>query len=498
MRKDEFISFLQNPALLGKDSLTGLEELLKDFPWFQTAHALYLKNLHNLEHIRFDTQLKISALYVADRRKLYDLLHDEKYAPEEKVSEERRAVSDEKVEMRQETRDKRQEPSDSGQETGDKREERRAKSQEPREKREEPRAKRQETGEKSQEPGAKSQETRARRQEPGDKSQEKRDRIQESGEKRQETRARIQEPSEKDEEKEEGKGQRAESVERREKEEEPVRGEERKGEEKPVTVGEAGQEMRSKEELMAEIRRRLQEIAPERKQEEKKESQEEEKKNDDNVPVPGKEKEEDILILDEQAPRGADEASGENTAAGMTEQVGTGEEEGGQKDDDLLKLDLPAGKKPHQEAAGEEEKKKPEEGEKKKTLNVDAGIPSYAFGDWLGYFDQPAEDNKTERRGRKPEDEIIDRFIRSQPRIVPGQSGDEETGSKIPEKVKESTEEKGFFTETLAQIYLRQGYYSKAIHIYEKLSLKYPEKSSYFATQIEKIHQILEDQTKKQ
>jgi cytochrome c-type biogenesis protein CcmH/NrfG len=42
-------------------------------------------------------------------------------------------------------------------------------------------------------------------------------------------------------------------------------------------------------------------------------------------------------------------------------------------------------------------------------------------------------------------------------------------------------------TETLAQLYLQQGAFDKAVQAYEILRLKYPEKSAIFAAQILEI-----------
>ena len=42
-------------------------------------------------------------------------------------------------------------------------------------------------------------------------------------------------------------------------------------------------------------------------------------------------------------------------------------------------------------------------------------------------------------------------------------------------------EDDSFVTETLAKIYEKQGDYKKAARAYKNLSLKYPEKRTYFA-----------------
>jgi len=53
-------------------------------------------------------------------------------------------------------------------------------------------------------------------------------------------------------------------------------------------------------------------------------------------------------------------------------------------------------------------------------------------------------------------------------------------------------ENESLMTETLAHVYVEQKKYKKAITAFTILSLKYPEKSSFFAHQIQAIKKLQE------
>jgi hypothetical protein len=104
-------------------------------------------------------------------------------------------------------------------------------------------------------------------------------------------------------------------------------------------------------------------------------------------------------------------------------------------------------------------------------------VTEYSF-DHLGEIESDAEKAKLNQ-------ELIDKFIQDPPRISPPPKADFFNPVDIAKHSIIDNEE--IVSETLAHIYYEQGNDSKALNIYKKLSLLYPEKSAYFAALIQKI-----------
>ncbi|MGB7395537.1 MAG: hypothetical protein WA913_14195 [Pricia sp.] len=155
------------------------------------------------------------------------------------------------------------------------------------------------------------------------------------------------------------------------------------------------------------------------------------------------------------------------------------------------------------------------EAERKASEELEIGEPlpfskkeKYSFGEWLQLtsFKQirrkkgsesgereiedihfPIEEEEEDPRKRKQSD-LIDKFIAENPKIKP-----QKDVPKIAIGDSAKFDQKELMTETLAKVYLEQKKYKKAIQAYKILSLKYPEKSGFFADRIKAVERLKED-----
>ena len=154
--------------------------------------------------------------------------------------------------------------------------------------------------------------------------------------------------------------------------------------------------------------------------------------------------------------------------------------------------------------------KNPEEEESKtlklgEPLSFDAN-EKYSFSEWLSLASNKPLERKENNTEQKPEDpqspnkeksvrrnpslkqkfERIDKFIAENPKIVP----QEKLQQKIDVSASVKIDKNELMTETLARVYLEQKKYKKAIQAYKILSLKYPEKSGFFADRIRAVEKL--------
>ncbi len=83
----------------------------------------------------------------------------------------------------------------------------------------------------------------------------------------------------------------------------------------------------------------------------------------------------------------------------------------------------------------------------------------------------------------------LDNFIAEKPTLIRAAMSKRSINPQptVEPEEGENFEDASFYTETLASIYIEQGFYKRALDIYAKLILLYPEKSAYFATLVKDI-----------
>ena len=70
---------IQHPELMNRETLYELRRITAEHPYYQTARLLLLKNLYLLHDSTFDEELRRSAIYITDRRVLFNLVEAAHY-----------------------------------------------------------------------------------------------------------------------------------------------------------------------------------------------------------------------------------------------------------------------------------------------------------------------------------------------------------------------------------------------------------------------------------
>ena len=118
---------------------------------------------------------------------------------------------------------------------------------------------------------------------------------------------------------------------------------------------------------------------------------------------------------------------------------------------------------------------------------------SHSFSEWLKLTTaKPIVREKTKNlsNSKKPNSDLINKFIQENPKLKPSKSTVKyDNEENLANQITYTSE--ALMTETLAKVYLQQNNYQKALQAYKILSLKYPEKSGFFADQIRAINKYI-------
>ena len=392
MLTEDMIKYLENPQQLNEYSLSELRALLRKYPYFHTAHVLFLLNLKNINDPRYREFLKQSAVYIKDRDKFLRLVNQLEDTPqgtrEKQPPEKDRASKESHIDQ-----NKKQTTHTAS------------------------------LGNASEEPAEATAE-----EEPGEASPEKDQSHDSTGEDQ---------------------------------------------------TGKASEGRKDKDFSTEYLRSRIAETLSEQKGDAGEQDKESPELGSDFFII------DKVTQVEEKMARRLREKY-QNESRKKHES-----REQHQEESDLFELDSSAGTEQVQEDTDQPEDTSAEQ----ETTNHEhpPSTPKREVFNFGGEYFSEQEYRRNQDMARKQQNDLIEQFIRKAPElesITPSEKANQDISE-------ESVQEKeDLASEKLIQIYVQQGYYEKAIQAYEKLSLKYPEKSDYFAEQIEKLKRYIHKQKK--
>ncbi len=422
MSLDEMTKYLENPQQLNEYTLSELRALLRKYPYFQTAHILFLLNLKNINDPRYKEFLKQSAVFITHRDKYLRLVNHLSLSTSNGHGDDSHNVAG--GQSKAGTAELSSEDSSGVQ----------SEEEAPAAPKVDPEK---EAG--GQETGSTSQAADFGQMPPGKAAEGRKDKDFST----EYLRSRIAETLS------EQKGDAAED------------------EEQTPELGNDFFIIDKVSQVEEKMARRLREKY-EKEQEEKSSPASSSASGDqsDSFELEGDQGEKQVSERDATDAPGKEKPSSEGARA--RDEKASGENESAHDEEN--------GEKGQAEDSGQQPSKK------KVRLN---------FG---GEYFTDEDYQKLKEQARKRQDDLIDQFIRKAPEMESLTPSPDDENKDISQSSVEEKED--LASEKLIKVYFQQGYHQKAIEAYQKLSLKYPEKSDYFAEQIKKIKQTINQQKK--
>ncbi len=534
MNRDQFIKYLEDPFLMDNTSISELNEIIQEYPYFQTAHMLYAKVLHDQNNIKYEKQLKLTAAYATNREILFKLINSKPKSPEEVVEnietvdevvvteiieeETVQAIAQEEVveekiveiaenilveetiepEPQQEIVEDVVEPEIEEVIEDIKTEEvvEEISVPEVEDINEEPII--EEVVEEVSEEIVAEEEiiTETVEETPQEEVEEIKADIHTEPEVVEDVQEIVEEPVV-----EEKKESIADQILRKVKAIKEAKAAGKDRSEKSIVdkilEKRAAEDKKTDKVVEAKVEKQAVEEVKEETLDQKIDSTPEEVDEKPHLI-------EDYLTIDDLLNNVSEEIPDLSTLAGN---IST-QSETGNATEDLLSFEIIEDKdeieaielvneSSEEVVVSADDEVFELEGYNKKA--TEENVESYSFENWLKLLEENKSDKSTEQiqeseeidNNEDQEFDLIDRFISQDFKIKSKPAAEV---SKNDFANKEEASEEGFMTETLANIYIKQKYYEKAISAYEKLSLKYPKKNAYFASQIEKIKEIINQQ----